>query len=122
MLFFTYNDDIIFLVIIMVTTTPINSHIGKRIKEYREAKGYTQEYMSKVLDIAPNHYGRIERGENSCTMSKLITICNLLEITPNDLIGEFIINDENQIFADYLRLSLEDQATVSKFIKFLLKG
>lgn len=105
----------------MVTTTPTNVHIGKRIKEYREAKGYTQEYMSKVLDIAPNHYGRIERGENSCTMSKLITICNLLEITPNDLIGEFIISSENQIFTDYSKLSLEDQATVFKFIKFLLK-
>ena len=48
-----------------------NIIIGKRLKEYRENKGYTQEEVAKEIDVNPKHYGRIERGENSCTISNI---------------------------------------------------
>lgn len=107
------------MVIIM---SNLNAYIGKRIKEYRENKGFTQEYMSKELDVATNHYGRIERGENSCTMNNLVIICNLLEVTPNDLLGELIINKDNELIENIDKLSLEDRMAASKFIEFLVKN
>ena len=58
-----------------------NIIIGKRLKEYRENKGYTQEEVAKEIDVNPKHYGRIERGENSCTISNLVTLCNLFGIS-----------------------------------------
>lgn len=98
----------------------LNSYVGKRIKEYREVKGYTQEYMAKELDIATNHYGRIERGENSCTMNNLVSICNILEVNPNDILGELIINKDNELLKDLDKLSVDNRIVASKFVKFLL--
>ena len=100
----------------------LNSYVGKRIKEYREVKGYTQEYIAKELDIATNHYGRIERGENSCTMNNLVSICNILEVNPNDILGELIINKDNELLKDLDKLSVDNRIVASKFVKFLLNN
>lgn len=97
-----------------------NIYTGKRIKNYREKEKLTQEYMAKELDIATNHYGRIERGENSCTLYNLIHICNILKITPNDLLGELIITSEDALTSDINKLSIEDKTIISKFIQFLI--
>lgn len=97
-----------------------NAYIGKRIKEYRSQKKLTQEDMAKELDIATNHYGRIERGENSCTMNNFLIICNLLEINPTDLLGELILNKDNELVEDIDKLTLEDKMVVAKFVKFLI--
>lgn len=98
----------------------INVYIGKRIKEYREKNKLTQEYMAKELDIATNHYGRIERGENSCTLENLVQICNLIKATPNDLIGALIITPDNNFSIQFDKLNIEDKATVKKIMEFLL--
>ena len=95
-------------------------YTGKRIKEYRENKHLTQEYMAKELDIAPNHYGRIERGENSCTLSNLIHICNILEVTPNDLLAKLIITKEENLETEIQKLNLEDKEVVLKFVQYLI--
>lgn len=96
------------------------TYSGRRIKEYRESKHFTQEYMAKELDIAPNHYGRIERGENACTLSKLIQICNILEITPNDVLASLIITKENSLETEVQKLSLNDKEIVLKFVEYLI--
>ena len=44
-----------------------NVIIGRKLKEYRENRGYTQEEVAKEIEVNPKHYGRIERGENSCS-------------------------------------------------------
>ncbi len=99
-----------------------NVFVGKKIKEYREDIKLTQEQMAKELDIAPNHYGRIERGENSCTMANLIQICNILKVTPNDLVGGLVITKDDDLKLEIDRLTLEDKKTVLSFIKFLISN
>lgn len=96
-----------------------NIYIGKKIKEYREHKNLTQEDMAKELDIAPNHYGRIERGENSCTTKKLIKICNILHTDANSIIGGLIITPEHEFEREYDKLSIDDKKQVLEFMKFL---
>lgn len=98
----------------------INFYIGTRIKEIREKTKFTQEYMARELDIAPNHYGRIERGENSCTINNLIKICNILNITPNDILGNLILSNESDFNLKYNKLTLEDKILISKLISYLL--
>ena len=78
--------------------------------------------MAKELDVAPNHYGRIERGENSCTMANLIQICNILKVTPNDLVGGLVITKDDDLKLEIDRLTLEDKKTVLSFIKFLISN
>lgn len=95
-------------------------YAGKRIKEYRESKHLTQEYMAKELDIAPNHYGRIERGENSCTLSNLIHICNILQITPNDILANLIITKDESLETEVQKLNLQDKEAVLKYVQYLI--
>ena len=95
-------------------------YCGKRIKEYRENMGLTQEYMARELNIAPNHYGRIERGENACTLSKLIHICNILKVTPNDLLAELIITKDTTLETEIQKLNVDDKKVVLKYVEFLI--
>lgn len=97
----------------------LNTYIGKRIKEYRENRKLTQEYMAKELDVATNHYGRIERGENSCTLYNFIKICNLLAIAPNEIIGTLVITTQNDLSFYYSRLSPRDKEIVKELTIFL---
>ena len=36
--------------------------LGNRIREARERKHLTQEYLSELVDISPTHMSVIERG------------------------------------------------------------
>ncbi len=79
--------------------------------------------MSRELDISTNHYGRIERGENSCTINNFIKICNLLQVTPNEMIGNAVNIDNSNldIIYNYNKLPKEDKEIVDKIIEFLLQ-
>lgn len=98
----------------------LNISLGRKIKEYREHNNFTQEYLAKELDIATNHYGRIERGENSCTISNFSKICKLLNTTPNTLLSDIFI-DKNDDFYNYFNmLSVEDKRVMKEIAILLL--
>ncbi len=59
---------------------------GTRLKKAREAKGYkSAQQFAGVLNIEPHTYRKYERGAAECNYDTLTRICELLEITPNDL-------------------------------------
>lgn len=97
----------------------LNIQLGKKIKEYREYNNLTQDFVSKELDLATNHYGRIERGENSCTMNNFIKLCNILKIAPNDLLSE-ICNKNDDFFTNYNKLNIEDKELLKQIAILLL--
>ena len=98
-----------------------NIVIGKKLKEYRENKGYTQDEVAKEIEVNTKHYGRIERGENSCTISNLITLCNLFGISSEDLIGSLTTTKpDDGISNDFQKLTLEDKLSVANYVDFLL--
>lgn len=42
-------------------TKELYANIGKRLKQIRLNKGYTQEEFSEIIEISPAYYGKIER-------------------------------------------------------------
>lgn len=98
-----------------------NIIVGKKLKEYREIKGYTQDEVAKELEVNAKHYGRIERGENSCTISNLITLCNLFGVSSEDIIGSLTYTKpDDGISNDFQKLTLEDKLSVANYIEFLI--
>lgn len=98
-----------------------NIIIGKKIKEYRECNGYTQEEVAHELKISSKHYGRIERGENSCTISNLITLCNLFAISSESILGSLTYTKpSDELSHDLQSLTLDDKLSVSNYIDFLI--
>lgn len=69
-------------------------HIGKKIKQLREWKNYTQEYMAEKLNISQSSYSKIEADEVKIDLEKAEAISEILGITLNQLISF----DEKNIF------------------------
>lgn len=68
--------------------------VHENIKFFRQQKHWTQEDLADKLDMSPNGYGDIERGDTDITWSRLEQIAQLFEIDVLDLIGF----DEKNIF------------------------
>jgi len=61
--------------------------IGTNIRKVRELKGYSQDFMAHKLDISQRQYSRIENNESEINISKLEIISEILEVTPQQLLG-----------------------------------
>ena len=64
----------------------IQKQIGHNIQKYRKLQGYTQEQLAELLDISKVHLSHIEIGARSASLSLILSCCNVLCVTPNDLL------------------------------------
>lgn len=60
--------------------------IGKRIREIRKKKGYSQEAFAAEAQLGRTYMGRIERGEQNVSIQNLIQIALTLRVEVGDLI------------------------------------
>ena len=60
--------------------------LGLRIRTRRCAKQMTQEQLAKQIGISTSFLGHIERGSRVLSVETLMSVCNALEMTPNDLL------------------------------------
>ena len=79
------------------------SLIGKRIKDLRVEKKYTQENIAEHLDISVSYISRIERAAVKISLETLIRVALFLEVSPTYLIEGTIIASGN-----YLHRELAD--------------
>ena len=64
----------------------LKKQLGKRIKELREQRNLSQEYIAEQLDIHPANYWRIENGVSYPKPENLEKICEILEVKPQGLL------------------------------------
>ena len=64
--------------------------IGKRIRSYRVLKKLRQEDVAEMVDLSPNYYGSIERGEKIPALDTFITILNALEISADQVLADVL--------------------------------
>ena len=60
--------------------------IGRRIKQARKAKGYTQEKLAEKLDISIVYVSQIENGRTKLNLEMLFRIAHLLDADPGFLL------------------------------------
>jgi transcriptional regulator with XRE-family HTH domain len=58
-----------------------------KIKQLRELKNYTQEYMAQQLGLSTRAYSKIETGETQLTINRLNEISSILGIDPIEALG-----------------------------------
>lgn len=63
----------------------IKKELGKKIKNIRLQKGYTQEKLSEMIDISQRALSSIELGENFVTAETLDKLLVALETTSEEL-------------------------------------
>ncbi|MGG7034083.1 MAG: helix-turn-helix domain-containing protein [Flavobacterium sp.] len=65
-----------------------------KIKQIRELKNLTQEYVAGKLNLSTRAYSKIETGETQLTINRLNEISEVLGVKPVEVLGF----DEKQIF------------------------
>ena len=53
--------------------------IAKNIRQLRESKYYSQDYMAAKIGLSQNGYSKIELGYSRLTVERLLQIAALLE-------------------------------------------
>ncbi len=66
------------------------SSIGKRIRKYRQAKGWRQEDFAEKIGLSVTYTGMIERGEKVPKLETFITIANTLEVSADLLLADVL--------------------------------
>lgn len=54
--------------------------IGRRIKEIRKSKGFSQEKLAEKAETSPNYLSRMERGTENPTLDMLIKLTSALDV------------------------------------------
>lgn len=73
----------------------LNIKIGANIQRAREQAGYTQDKLSELLGVTPNHLSAIERGIYSISMENLHKFCRLLNVSADFIVfGNTPSNEE----------------------------
>ncbi|OXB15442.1 hypothetical protein B0A68_10305 [Flavobacterium reichenbachii] len=71
---------------IFVKTLIMNETVGNNLKILRKIKNLSQEQVADHLNISQSAYVRMERGESTSWASHFVKICQVFEITPEELV------------------------------------
>ncbi|NLB81914.1 MAG: helix-turn-helix transcriptional regulator [Clostridiaceae bacterium] len=55
--------------------------VGQRIKSARNAKPYTQDYVSSKANIGEKFLSQVECGKAGLSVNSLVEICSILEVS-----------------------------------------
>lgn len=100
-----------------------NISLGEMWKKARNAKGFTQEYVSEQLDLGPRYISDLERDKTIGSIPTLIKLCNLYEVTPTYILQNYLkINSDLKIdtnLVGFYSLSNEDKEVIIKLIQYM---
>jgi len=86
----------------------VRSQFAKRLKSIRTLRGFGRaRYFAKALGIEENRYTRYERAEVEPSLTLIHKMCEMLRVTPNELLGFSELRQERQYGAT---LGLADPA------------
>lgn len=60
----------------------------KRLREYRQEAGLTQEELGNLVGYHQSEISRIERGEHTITVDRLLRLADVLGVKASALLGE----------------------------------
>ncbi len=111
------------MIFLAIKNKDILKVIGTRIKEARNNKNFTQEYVAEKIDKSPDIIRNIENGRSVGSVETLLNICNLLDITLDDVFYELLENKnsilDEKIYKNFQDLSLKEKEMINMLISYL---
>lgn len=100
--------------------TNIKNMLGKRIKEIRKRRGYTQEKLAELASIETPSMSNIENGKNYPNFETLEKISKALNVKPYELyIFDYYFTCENLI-DEMTKYMKQDEELTRKMYKFFI--
>ena len=104
---------------------PTSIKIGKSLQEIRKSNGYTQEKLAESIEVSVRYISDIEQDRSKPSYEILIRICNLFNITLDQIFSKFLNVKENKSLsyslAGFDKLSKEDKKTIEYLIMYFNK-
>ena len=101
------------------------STIGDRLFSIRKRMGLTQAEVAEAAELSTRTYADIERGSVNMRIETVLKICNVLHITPD----EILTTDNSSVSAKQQELwdrlnscSSKDKETALKLLSVYLKS
>jgi transcriptional regulator with XRE-family HTH domain len=70
-----------------------------KVRSLRRSKGLNQAHMAFELKISTSYYSKLERMAEEITLSRLLNICRILEISIIDLLAD-LVEKQNTVQED----------------------
>lgn len=105
----------------------IKKLLGKKIKQYRILRGYSQEKLAELLNISQRTLSGIECGNNFLTSQTMDKILEVLKISPDEIFYvEYLKSPKekiNELIEEIKKLEQDEQTLqiVYKVVKAILK-
>ena len=97
--------------------------IGKKIQEARRDKGYTQDYVAEKIDKSIDIYRSIENGRSVGSVATLLNICNVLDITMDEIFYELLNKKEvilnNKLYKNFQELNMENKELINVMLNYM---
>ena len=74
-----------------INENEIRNILAKNIKNVRTKNGYTQEQLADLSNISYDFIKDIEIARTNISLTTLLSICNALKVTPNELLKDFFV-------------------------------
>lgn len=79
-----------YIILWYIFSMEISKIIGNNLKEARKFKGLTQREVASQMKMTQQQYSRFENGVFQLNYEQILFLCDLFDVTPNEL---FSIND-----------------------------
>jgi transcriptional regulator with XRE-family HTH domain len=91
----------------------VKEKVITNIKTIRETKNYSEEYMADKMGISQSTYNRKENGEGDFTLTELIKMADVLEVSVSKIIDMDLAKVINQYHNQDQAGYIEHQTVVS---------
>ena len=96
--------------------------IGNNLYSIRKKMGMTQAEVAENAGISDRTYADIERGTVNMRVETLLRICNVLKITPNEILSTDVETSIEDITEVLNGVSISQRKTALKILKAYIEN
>ena len=100
--------------------------IGKNLQKIRKSYGYTQERLAEEIECSARYISDIEQDRAKPSYENLIKICNIFNVSLDDIFSEILnIREDNKVhysLVGFDTLDDEDKETIEYLISYFNKS
>jgi len=96
--------------------------LGLSLKEFRKAKGYSQEQLSELAGLHPTYISQLETGKANPSMMILIAVAEQLDITIVDLLRGSAISGSEALLLELKEILYTSDTATKQTVTTILEG
>lgn len=88
--------------------------LGAKVRAARKQMKLTQEALAEQVGISASFMGHIERGTRVASLETLVSLCNVLHVTPMHLLSASLVRYDDTASDG---LSPQERARLNEFLR-----